>query len=198
MSTSSWATTPAAVLIAQRLMNRAKELDLRVSIEVHRDTCTETPEKTYGLADEYQKRTGELLRFTWDHSHLAIVKHLLPPYWPRLGVPLDLLAIADQFHFRPFNGHHCQVPVTDGRGRLTPEVRDYLPFVEKVIETWLARAGPGRELLVVAEMGPLWMGCTLHALPNSWDDAIVLRSEIDKLWKRANSVLETIETSNNL
>jgi sugar phosphate isomerase/epimerase len=31
-----------------------------MSLEVHRDTCTETPEKTYEIADRYHKATGRL------------------------------------------------------------------------------------------------------------------------------------------
>ena len=177
--------TDAAVRLATQLMAEGRKLGVEPAVEVHRDTCTETPEKTYALADGYEKATGELLPMTWDHSHLAVVKHLLPPYWERLGVRLDLLQRAQQFHFRPFNGHHCQVPVTDGRRRLTPEVLDYLPFVEKVMEAWLVRAAPGRELFVVPEMGPIWLGYNLHSLPNSWEETIVLRGEIQKRWLRA-------------
>ena len=118
-----------------------------------------------------QMPTGELLPMTWDFSHIAVVKHLLPPYWPRLGVRPDLIQRAQQFHFRPFNGHHCQVPVTNGRGKLTPEFLDYVPFMQRVMETWLAAATPGREMFAVPEMGPLWLGYNLHGLPNSWEDA---------------------------
>jgi hypothetical protein len=178
-------STKVAVRLAKRLMAEGRKLGVEPAVEVHRDTCTETPEKTYALADGFEKATGELLPMTWDHSHLAIVKHLLPPYWDRLGVRPDLLQRAQQFHFRPFNGHHCQVPVTDGRGNLTPEVRNYLPFVEKVMGTWLATATAGREMFVVPEMGPIWLGYNLHCLPNSWEDAVVLRGEIDKCWRRA-------------
>ncbi|MBI3852771.1 MAG: xylose isomerase [Verrucomicrobia bacterium] len=177
--------TDVAIRLTKRLMIEAKKLDVETAVEVHRDTCTETPEKTYALADGYQRATGELLPMTWDYSHLAIVKHLLPPYWERLGVRPDLILRAQQFHFRPFNGHHCQVPVTDGRGRLTPEVLDYLPFVERVMETWLAAATPGREMFAVPEMGPLWLGYNLHCLPSSWEDAKVLRVEIEKCWQKA-------------
>ena len=177
--------TKVAIDLAQRLIASGKKLGVKPAVEVHRDTCTETPEKTYALADGYQHATGELLPMTWDYSHLAIVKHLQPPYWDRLGVRHDLIQRAQQFHFRPFNGHHCQVPVTNGRGKLTPEVLDYLPFVEKVMATWLAAAAPGREMFAVPEMGPLWLGYNLHALPNSWEDAKVLRGEIEKCWQRA-------------
>lgn len=176
--------TAAALVMARKLLAEGKRLKLEVAIEVHRDTCTETPEKTYALADGHQRATGELLPMVWDFSHLAIVKHLLPPFWPRLGVRPDLIQRAQQFHFRPFNGHHCQIPVMDSRGRLTPEFRDYVPFMEKVMETWLSTATPGRELIAVPEMGPLWMGYNLHAFPPSWEQAKVLRMEIEKAWRR--------------
>ncbi|MEY2429149.1 MAG: hypothetical protein QOJ40_2034 [Verrucomicrobiota bacterium] len=176
--------TNIAVQLAKKLITEGKKLGVHPAVEVHRDTCTETPEKTYALADGYEKATGELLPMTWDFSHLAIVKHLLAPYWGRLGVRPDLIQRAQQFHFRPFNGHHCQVPVTNGRGKLTPEFLDYAPFMEKVMETWLATATPGRELFTVPEMGPLWLGYNLHSLPSSWEDAKVLRVEIEKSWQR--------------
>jgi len=176
--------TRAALPWARRLIDQGRQLGLEVAIEVHRDTCTETPEKAYALAEAFAQATGELIPFVWDYSHLAVVKHLLPPFWPRLGQRPDLIQRAQQFHFRPFNGHHCQVPVTDGRGRLTPEFRDYVPFMEQVMETWLTGASPGREMIAVPELGPLWMGYNLSAFPRSWDDARVLRVEIEKSWRR--------------
>jgi hypothetical protein len=177
--------TKEAVALAKRLMAAGEKIGVEPAVEVHRDTCTETPEKTFALADGYQKETGELLPMTWDYSHPAVVKHLAPPYWERLGVRLDLIRRAQQFHFRPFNGHHCQVPVTDGRGHLTPEFLDYAPFVEEVMRAWLEGAGPGREMFAVPEMGPLAGGYNLHAFSNSWEDAVVLRGEIQKCWERA-------------
>jgi len=177
--------TEVALRMALRLMAESQALGLETAIEVHRDTCTETPEKTYALANAYKKATGELIPFVWDYSHLAIVKHLLPPFWPRLGQRPDLIQRAQQFHFRPFNGHHCQIPVTNGRGQLTPEFSDYAPFMEKVMEVWLETAAPGRELIAVPELGPLWMGYNLSAFPCSWDDAGALRGEIENAWRRA-------------
>ena len=176
--------TNVALGMALKLMDESRNLGLETAIEVHRDTCTETPEKAYALADAYEAETGELIPFVWDYSHLAIVKHLLPPFWPRLGQRPDLIQRAQQFHFRPFNGHHCQVPVTNGSGKLTPEFHDYLPFMEKVMATWLAAAKTGRELIAVPELGPLWMGYNLSAFPPSWNDACVLREQIEKSWQR--------------
>jgi len=176
--------TANALRMALKLIDESRKLGLETAIEVHRDTCTETPEKTYTLAEAYEKATGELIPFVWDYSHLAVVKHLLPPFWPRLGKRLDLIQRAQQFHFRPFNGHHCQVPVTNGKGKLTPEFLDYVPFMEKVMAAWLAAAAPGRELIAVPELGPLWMGYNLSAFPPSWDDSCVLREQIEKSWRR--------------
>src|ERR1700686_78090 len=62
--------------------------------------------------------------------HLAVVKHLVSEiYVERLLVRPDLIQGSQQFHFRPFNGHHCQVPVTRGDGSLTQEINDWFPIV---------------------------------------------------------------------
>jgi hypothetical protein len=183
--------TPEAVRLAVRLLEVARKHGAQAAIEVHRDTCTETPEKTYALADGYRKATKELLPMTWDFSHLSIIKHLGPPYWERLLVAPRLIQRAQQFHFRPFNGHHCQVPVTDGKGRLSLELTQWLPFLEKALETWLAGKQSGREIFIVPEMGPIASGYNFAQLPNSWEDAKILRSIIDKTWNKVLAARDT-------
>ena len=175
-----------ALRLALRLMEEADRLGgLDPAIEVHRDTCTETPEKTYALADGYFELTGRLLPLTWDFSHIAVVKHLTPEnYVERLLVRPDLIQRSAQFHFRPFNGHHCQVPVTRGDGALTREIGDWLPFVNETIRTWLAgNAGADRAMIAVPEMGPVRGGYNFEHLPNSWEDAVRLRSLLEDLWR---------------
>ncbi len=174
-----------ALRLTLRLMEEAEHIgDLEPAIEVHRDTCTETPEKTYALADGYFKATGELLPMTWDFSHLAVVKHLTPEvYVARLLVRPDLIQRSQQFHFRPFNGHHCQLPVTRGDGSLTREISDWLPFVSATMRIWLeGNAETDRILIVVPEMGPIRGGYNLAHLPNSWEEAIRLRLLLETLW----------------
>jgi hypothetical protein len=97
-------------------------------------------------------------------SHLALVKHLAPEnYVERLLVRPDLIQRSQQFHFRPFNGRHCQVPVTRGDGSLTQEVNDWLPFVGATMRTWLeGNAGSDHILIVVPEMGPVEAVTILH------------------------------------
>jgi hypothetical protein len=173
-----------AVGMAIAYINEARKLGLEPAIETHRGTCTETPEKTYAIADAYQRVTGELLPLTWDFSHFAVVKHLVPDnYAEKLLLRPDLIQHAQQFHFRPFNGHHCQVPVTNGQGNLTAECKDWLPFAEIVLRCWLeANHKSDREILICPEMGPLEGGYKLSTFPNSWEDAKVIRGEIEKLW----------------
>ncbi|HEY5227238.1 MAG TPA: hypothetical protein VIJ19_01800 [Opitutaceae bacterium] len=176
---------PDAVRMAVRIIDDGEKLGVPCDIEVHRDTCTETPEKAYAIAAGYKKATGRLLPATWDFSHIAVVKHLAPPYWERLIVDPKLIQHASQFHFRPFNGHHCQVPVTNGADRLSVELKQWLPFLGKVIETWLAAGQEGRAMFACPEMGPVRGGYNLAQLPNSWEDAKVLRGIIAKTWKSA-------------
>ena len=70
-------TLPAeAVKVWLKMEAEAKKLGLNIDLEVHRDTCTETPEKVYEIAALYKKATGKKVRFCWDYSHIAVVKHL--------------------------------------------------------------------------------------------------------------------------
>jgi len=178
--------TPAALGLTLSLLQEGGRLGLEPAIESHRGTCTETPEKTCALADAYQKLTGELLPISWDFSHFSVVKHLVPAnFIQRLLVRPDLIRRAQQFHFRPFNGHHVQVPITDGKGNLTPEVKDWLPFAEALLACWLdGNRNTGREIFICPELGPVEGGYALSTFPNSWEEAKVLRGEIDKLWNK--------------
>jgi sugar phosphate isomerase/epimerase len=178
--------TREALRLAHRLFEEAGRIgELEISIEVHRDTCTETPEKTYALADAYFADTGQSLPLTWDFSHCAIVKHLQPnDFSTRLLERPDLVTRASQFHFRPFNGHHCQVPVTNGNGSLTRELREWLPFVADTLSLWLdANRDSEREIFVVPEMGPASSGYNLDGLPNSWEEAVKLRPILENIWR---------------
>jgi hypothetical protein len=182
--------TPKALRLTHRLFEEAVRIgDLHLSIEVHRDTCTETPEKTFALADAYFADTGQLLPITWDFSHTAIVKHLQPKdFSARLLERPELVTNSSQFHFRPFNGHHCQVPVTSADGSLTRELREWLPFVTDTFSLWLnANRQTERDVFVVPEMGPASSGYNLDCLPNSWEDAVKLRPILESLWQTEQS-----------
>ena len=174
--------TGRAVEVARRVMAAADELEMDVAIEVHRDTCTETPEKTYALASGFERVEKRPLKMTWDFSHPAVIKHLSPPYWDRLAERPDLIQYAQQFHFRPFNGHHAQIPALGRGGRLTPEFLDWLEFAEQVIACWLQAAAPGREMFVCPEQIPA--GYALSVFGNRWKDAQAVMNEVDRVWKR--------------
>jgi hypothetical protein len=166
-----------------KLAALADKLKLQADLEVHRDTCTETPEKVYEIAALYQKATGKKVRFCWDFSHLAAVKHIYPPYSKRLLVRPDLVQLSRQMHFRPFNGHHAQIPATDGKGQETPEIKPYVEFLDELLACWLKGAKGGEVLYVCPEFGPIASGYGLSAFPNVWQDAIWLRAKTEALWK---------------
>lgn len=181
--------TPEALRLTRALLQEGKRTGLEPAIESHRGTCTETPEKLYALADAFQNYTGELLPVAWDFSHFAVVKHLVPGnFTERLLVRPDLIQRAQQFHLRPFNGHHVQVPITDGKGNLTREVKDWLPFAEALLRCWLAgNKNSAREIFVCPELGPVAGGYALSTFQNSWAEAKILRGEIDRLWKKVST-----------
>ncbi len=178
--------TPQALELALALNRDAQRIGVIPGVETHRGTCTETPEKTYALCDAYRKETGEPLPLSFDFSHFAVVKHLAPEtFAKRLLVRPELIQHAQQFHFRPFNGHHAQVPITDEHGALTKEVRDWLPFAEALLKCWLdGNANSAREIFVCPELGPINEGYKLSTFRNSWEEAKILRGEIEKLWRR--------------
>ena len=179
-------TPPAhAARVAVQLIRASRRLGLGVHVETHRDTSTETPEKFDELARLYRKATGEPLPVTWDHSHFAVSKHLLPAdYSARLLVWPELVQCSQMFHLRPFNSQHCQVPVTNGRGALTPEFRDYLAFTEDLFALWLAGPRPGNALWVCPELG-MSHGYHVSHDPHAWPDAIRARTELFGAWSRA-------------
>jgi len=177
--------TPEALELALTLMKQGSAYGLEPAIESHRGTCTETPEKTYALADAYHAATGELMTISWDFSHFAVLKHLLPSnFYERLLVRPDLIQHAQQFHLRPFNGHHAQVAITYADGRLTQEVLDWRPFARDLLRCWIeGNRDSGREIFICPELGPVEGGYALSTFPNSWEDAKVLRGVIDELWR---------------
>ena len=174
--------TAEAVACAREVMRVAGELDMDVSIEVHRDTCTETPEKTYALAEGFEKEEKRPLKMTWDFSHPAVVKHLSPPYFKRLIERPDLVQLANQIHFRPFNGHHAMIPALGPGGKLTPEFLDCMEFADQLLALWLKAATPGRELFVCPEQIP--GGYHLSVFGDRFRDVKAIRGELEKSWQR--------------
>lgn len=174
-----------AVEASIKLMEAAEKLSADVHVECHRDTFTETPEKTAALIDEYFRQTNKRLKVNFDYSHPAIVKHLTPNlYKDRLIEHPDYLIESSLIHCRPFNGHHCQIPVTDGQGQLAPECRDYLEFVRDIFTIWINGNKKDRSLWVVPELGPFdHVGYGLSCFPDIGEDAFFLGEELKKIWE---------------
>jgi hypothetical protein len=179
-------TSPAkATRMIVKTVDAARRLGLSAHLESHRDTCTETPEKLTEIALRYRRETGELLPVTWDHSHPAVMKHMLPQdFSQRLLGDTKLIQHSRMFHCRPFGSQHCQVPVTNGHGKLTPEFRDYLNFAEDLFTVWLEGPKPRGELWVCPELGTT-VGYTVSTNPPVWPDTIRCRKELVGAWARA-------------
>jgi hypothetical protein len=173
----------SAVAVASRIGLITRRLGLPFAIETHRDTFTETPERSVALAAAYRAASGKQLPFCLDHSHFAVVRHLSPPFWNRLREPAGLLKLATQYHLRPFNGHHCQIPVLTAAGRRTTEYRDWLAYAEALLAYIIAQ--PSNEpVLAVPELGHAAPAYRLSCFPDTWRDLTVLTRDIRCLWAR--------------
>jgi hypothetical protein len=170
-----------ALTLTVRIRDMARELALQFAIETHRGTFTETPETTLALCEGYRSMTGEMLPLCLDHSHFAVVRHLAPPFWDRLREPPSLLRAATQLHLRPFNGHHCQIPVLTSAGRRTPEYRAWLDYAKLLLAHMRAQSSPN-PVLVVPEIGHAAPAYRLSCFPDTWRDVIALTSDLRGLW----------------
>ncbi len=179
-------TPPAeAAALWMEMVPLADSLDLPMDLEYHRDTATETPEKCAEIRRIYRESTGREIQWSLDHSHFSTVKHLSPPFAARLLDPPDLMEHVRQIHFRPFNGHHAQIPATDGRGNASPEFNQYMEFAEALLKHWRTSAPEDVILYACPENGPRVVGnYGLSCFPDVWQDAIFTRDAILNVWNR--------------
>lgn len=175
-----------------QLMAEAERQNAQVHLELHRDTCTETPEKAQAIIEGVTRATGKPPRINFDFSHPAVVKHLPPAdYIPRLLTNIPLFQSSSLWHLRPFNGHHCQVPVTDGKGQFSPEYESVRPFFRHALQLWHDGAKAGDVLWIVPELGPV-PGYGLSCLPPIWEDAVILGHDIRTMWAEITNKVQHI------
>jgi len=169
----------AAVQVALALDRHAQERRLSFSVETHRATWLETPEKIWQLADSFADATGRALPLCFDFSHLALVRHLSAPWWPALAQRPDAIAAAPVFHLRPFNSHHAQLPVTRGRQGRTPEYLEWREFAATLLSFLRAR---GARPILVPELGHLSPAYRLSTFPDTWRDTRTTLGDLRALW----------------
>jgi hypothetical protein len=166
-------------------MNKeAADLGLTLDLETHRDTCTETPEKTWRIAELYSQKTGELILLNFDFSHFAVVKHLYPPYADRLLDRPDLLRVTSQIHLRPFNGHHCEIPVTDSNGKISGWAASWFEFVKDALTCWCEGKSSSDTLWECPELGSMTSGYWIPSFPDPWKDTIAAKQAISQIWEK--------------
>ena len=175
-----------ALTVALEIRQAAREIGIGFAIETHRDTFTETPEATLALFNAYRDATGEDMPCCLDHSHFAVVRHIAPPYWPRLKVPVELLRAATQYHLRPFNGHHCQIPALSLAGRRTAEYRSWLEYATELLLD--ANKQPSSEAIrVVPEIGHAAPAYRLSGFPDTWRDVLTVSADLRRIQKGAEN-----------
>lgn len=177
--------TPLAdcIEVCHNIQEVAQEFGLNTGIETHRDTFTETPERTYDMYDGYVRLHGKPLPLCFDHSHFAVVRHLRHPYWSDLKGREDLLTPTRQFHMRPFHGQHCQIPATFDGVERTPEYLEWLEFARELLG-FMKTNGDG-EIFFVPELGNSNPSYGLSCFPDVWKDAQVAGADLRKIWNES-------------
>lgn len=180
-------TATEALELALALDETSRAVGIMCATETHRDTATETPEKTASLLAGFREQRGCEMPITWDFSHHAIVKHLDPSQFEtRLFTERENIIGSRLFHLRPFNGHHAQVPIFH-EGKITPEARDFLAFVRTIFQLW--RQNPANEnatLWACPEIGPKCSGYSLRHQLEPWAEACALRDLLEAAWVEAS------------
>lgn len=173
-----------ALSLARRIRAAARRFELPFAIETHRATFTELPETLTALQSAYRKSCGEDLPVCLDYSHVAVVRHLVPAVtWSTLTTQQpSALAHAEQFHLRPFNAHHAQLPVLNARGRRTPE---YLAWRDEFIGPLfhhLQRQRATGPVIAVPELGHAAPAYGLSTHGDTWQDTLVVARDLRALW----------------
>lgn len=176
-------TSPDEALeLAMRLDEASQAIGLEVVIETHRDTCTETPEKTDWLRAAFRTASsGRELPLLLDFSHHAVVKHLDPPFGVRLLKDLEMIRRTRWHHLRPFNGHHAQIPVHRDDGTLSLEMAAWLDFADELLT--ILRKSHLPEIWICPEIGPIRGGYGLSGFPPAWEQAVALIGIIRDRWE---------------
>lgn len=173
-----------ALKLALRIRDVSQRLELPFAIETHRATFTELPETMAALQGAYRKSCGEHLPVCLDYSHFAVVRHLPAAVtWPTLiQHQSSALTHAQQFHLRPFNAHHAQLPVLNARGRRTPE---YLAWRDEFIAPLFQHLQSRRTtapVIAVPEIGHAAPAYGLSTHGDTWQDTLVVARDLRALW----------------
>ena len=180
-----WDTSVAATVeLAQAALAAGARHRLRVEFETHRNTFLESPERLAELTAAWTRAGGKPLPVCFDHSHFALVRHLKPPFWPAFAGDRVVLGRSRFMHLRPFNGHHCQLPVTlaAGRGR-TQEYRTWLEYVREVFAVFARH--PRADRIIVPELGHESPVYRLSTFPDTWTDTCATHADLRREWRAA-------------
>ena len=173
-----------AIAAVVGIVAAAKKVGMPTTIESHRNTFTESPERLWALYDGYRKTTGQVMPVCFDHSHFAVVRHMAAPYWNLLNERPDIMRECPRFHMRPFNGHHCQIPSTFDGTRRTPEYELWSDYAKSLI-TFLQDQSACTDIHMVPELGHAAPAYGLSCFPDVWQDALVVGADLRRWWDAA-------------
>lgn len=172
---------PQCLALLDDIADWSAKYDLPFSIENHRDTFPETPDRFRELRKAFIKSGGFSYEHCMDHSHFAVLRHIRPPYFEALAKDEDLMLGCRFFHLRPFTGHCCQIPATDGKGNRIPEYLDWLDYVRD-LKQFIDAQELEKPVNLCVEMGNTNPAYRLSIYPDNWTDTQVVLEDLKSLF----------------
>lgn len=166
-----------------RIEKQAADLGIAPDLEIHRGTCTESPEKTAALLDRISQVTGRLPALTLDFSHWGVLRHFEPAEMHDVpGEHIAWLRHCREAHLRPFSGQHTQIPVTRPDGTRHPAYTAWIGFARAFFGAWKESAPADATLYACPELGGHGTGYWIEGFPDPWTDACAAMKDLTTIW----------------
>jgi hypothetical protein len=162
----------------------AEQCDIPVYIETHRDRMTTDLLFTLDLLDQLPN-----LKLVADLSHYLVGREFAVPVSEENHAYIHrILDSAWALHGRVASREQVQVEISLPQHRIWLDL--FLEWWRYGMQSWRKRAGVNDSLIFVCELGPPPYAITDKngdELTDRWDEALLLRETVARLWKTLDS-----------
>ena len=175
-------TAAEAAPIVQRWIDIARDMGIEIMFETHRDCITNDMFLTLELMNLVPD-----MRLCADFSHYVVGRELALPLSDQFADLFGrLIERSDCFQGRIANREQVQVPIN------FPQHKDWVDLFKdwwkQGFESW-RRRNPDQDLVFLCELGPPHYAITDakgHELSNRWEEALQIKSWVQKIWNQAS------------
>ncbi len=168
-----------AVPIISNWIEIAREMDVEIMFETHRDCITNDMFFTLQLLEAIPE-----MRLCADFSHYVLNRELSLPMSAEFKQHFDSLTHrSDCFQGRIANREQIQIPIEFPQH--AEWVALFKQFWQDGFTSWRARNDKDAELVFLCELGPPQYAITDakgHELSNRWNEALIIKTWVREMW----------------